>query len=260
MKAVLVPTPVNLTLSLLKRSAAAVVGCLAAIGLAAPAGATLISNPWSGAAGDRAAYSAFAFSGTAGLFPNSVDPVGALDAFQFFTLDSLTFTRPANDTTQTPIIGTGIGQLSSVAAPVFVDVYTSRDSALSYSGYLGSSANSIIYNDGIDPIAPGESFTFNFSGLTLDKSAIYWMVFSEDGIAGEVSSFRTRVNTSGTDATAGPGQGYLVGNTAQVEYPGNLKDWGVEFTANVTAVPEPSTVVMVMLGLVSVGLLARRRR
>ncbi|HOW71788.1 MAG TPA: hypothetical protein PKY77_14405 [Phycisphaerae bacterium] len=236
----------------------AVAGCLSALGLSAAADAATITNPWSGTAGDRANYSAFAFRATAGEFPNSVSPLGALDAFPFLTLDALTFTRPANDTTQTPILGTGNGQLSSVAAPVFVDVYTSRDGILSFSGYLGSSTTSVIFNDGVDPIAPGESFTFSFSGITLDKDAAYWLVFSEDGIEGEVSSFRSRVNTSGNDSTPGPGPGYLVGNIAQVEYSGAIKDWGVEFTATVTAVPEP--ISLAMLAFASTSLRIRRRR
>ena len=131
---------------------------------------------------------------------------------------------------------------------------------MTYSGYLGSSTSSVIFDNGLDPISPGESFTFSFAGLTLDKDVTYWLVFSEDGIDGEVSSFRTRVNTSGNDSTAGPGPGYLVGNLAQVEYPGALNDWGVEFSASVTPVPEPSSLAVLVLGLISVGLLARRPR
>ena len=170
MKAACAASVVTATRSILKHSAAmALLGCLAAIALIAPVGAADITNPWSGTAGDRASYSAFAFRPTAGLFPDSVNPAGALDALQSLTFDSITFTRPANDTTSNfPIIGTGIGQLSSVAAPVFVDVYATRSGALTYSGYLGSSTTSVISDDGISPIAPGASFTLSFAGITLE--------------------------------------------------------------------------------------------
>ncbi|HOW71787.1 MAG TPA: DUF2341 domain-containing protein [Phycisphaerae bacterium] len=232
----------------MRLAAVTLVGCLLAVGAFAPADAATITNPWSGTAGDRANYSAFAFRVTAGNYPNSVDPLGALNEVQVVGLDSLTFTRPANDTTQTPILGIANGQLSSVTAPVFVDVYTSRDGILAYSGYLGSSTNSVIFNDGIDPISPGESFTFYFSGLLIDKDTTYWLVFSEDAMEGEVSSFRTRVNTSGSDGATGPGRGYLVGNTAQVEYPGAVQDWGVEFIAVVNANPGDSATVTITAG------------
>jgi hypothetical protein len=184
-----------------------------------------------------------------------------LDSFLLFSLDSLTFTRPANDTAgNIPIIGTGNGQLSSVAASVFLDVYSSRDDSLSYSGYLGSSANSVIYDDGNDPIEPGESFTFEFEDLTLQKDVTYWLVFSEDAVEGEISSFRTRVNTSGDDATPGSGRGYLVGNTAQVEYPGALQDWAVEYVAQVTPIPEPASMAVIGLLFALSAAAIRNRR
>ena len=73
-----------------------------------------------------------------------------------------------------------------------------------------------------------QSYTFNFSGLTLDSSTKYWFVFSEDDVAGDVAQFRALVNTSGDNLTAGAGKGYLLNDTAQVLGPTYAaQDWGV---------------------------------
>src|SRR5688500_572257 len=88
---------------------------------AVAAQAATIANPWSGAAGDRANWSAFVFKGTAGEFPTSVSPLGAIDGLPMFTLNSLTFTRPANDVaTSLPSVNTNPGGLSSLTAEVYV--------------------------------------------------------------------------------------------------------------------------------------------
>jgi hypothetical protein len=239
---------------------------LSALGTIAAQAAT-VSNPWSGADGDRANWSAFVFRATAGTFPASVTPTGALDGAATFTLNSLTFTRPANDVagTQVPSVSGDPGGLSSLTADVYVDVYSSRTgtSDLNFTGFLGSSTNGFAWRDigGTDLINPGDSYTYNFSGLTLDKNTEYWLVFSETSGDGGVANFRTRVNTSGSDAIPGPGAGYLTGNPIQLVTPGATptnREWGVEYSADVTpVVPEPSSIALslIVLGL---GIAARK--
>jgi hypothetical protein len=233
---------------------------LSAVGVATAKGAT-VSNPWSGVAGDRANYSAFIFKATAGEFPTSVSPLGAIDGGPIFTLNSLTFTRPANDiATSIPAVNTNPGGLSSLTADVYIDVYSSRIgiSGLDFTGFLGSSTNAFAWQDigGSDLIAPGSTYTYNFSGLTLDKDTEYWMVFSETSGDGDVANFRTRVNTSASTA----GTGYLASDI-QLVTPGTTptnRDWAVEYVADVTSViPEPSSVI---LALITLGLATRLRR
>lgn len=241
---------------------------LTALGAVAAQAAT-VSNAWSGVAGDRANYSAFDFKATAGTFPASVSPAGALDGGPTFTLNSLTFTRPANDVlngTNDPGITTDPGGLSAKTADVFMDVYSSRSgtTGLNFTGFLGSSTNSFAWEDldGNEQIAPGQSYTYNFSGLTLDKNTEYWLVFSETSGDGDVGNFRTRVNTSGNDAVAGAGAGYLTGNPIQLVTHGATptnREWGVEYAADVTPiVPEPSSAILALM-MLGMGTAARMR-
>lgn len=233
---------------------------LTAVGAVAAHAAT-ISNDWSGVAGDRASWSALVFKGTAGDFPASVNPVGAIDGTQTFTLNALTFTRPANDTTASvPSVNANPGGLSSLTADVYVDVYSARTgtAGLSFTGFLGSSTNAFAWRDldGNDLIAPGATYTYNFSGLTLDKDAEYWMVFSETSGDGDVRNFRTRVNTAATTE----GTGYLA-SAIQMVTPGATptnRDWAAEYVADVTSVvPEPNSAILALMGL---GLGAARKR
>ncbi len=230
-----------------------------ALASAATVQAATISNAWSGTAGDRANHSAFVFKGTAGTFPTSVSPLGAIDGGPTFTLNLMTFTRPANDvqdSTNDPLVG-GPGGLSAKSANVYLDVYSARTgtSGLVFTGFLGSSTNAIAWEDGdgFEQIIPGATYTYSFSGLTLDKNTEYWMVFSETSGDGDVRNFRTRVNTSGSDAVPGAGQGYLVGNAIQLVTPGPTptnRTWGVEFVADVTSiVPEPSSAALALMVL-----------
>lgn len=197
-----------------------------------------INNPWSGVLGDRGNMTAFAFRANAGLFPGSVSPSGALDGMSAITLNSLSLTRP-NDATS-PNFGAGVRQITSASTPVFLDIYTDFSGGV-FSGYVGSSLTGVAW----DSTVAAQSYSFDFGAVTLAVDQKYWFVFSEDGIDGEVSQFRTQLNTSGDDATAGPGRGYLVGDTAQGVTSGGVgQDWGVAFTAGVTPVPEPSTLVL----------------
>ena len=98
----------------------------------------------------------------------------------------------------------------------------------------------------------------SFTGITLSSSTKYWFVFSEDNIAGDVANFRVKLNTTGSDAVAGPGLGYLVGDTTQAVLPTNAtQNWGTAFTVDFTAVPEPSAALLGGLGILA---LLRRRR
>jgi len=215
--------------------------------------AATISNPWSGAAGDRANFSAFAFKADAGLFPTSVDPAGSLTPT--FQLDSLTLIRPALASPDAPSFGTGPGQLTASNTPVFIDIYTDF-AANAFSGYLGSSSSSVTWDDTVSD----QPYTFNFTGINLDSGTKYWFVFSEDNLDGDIAQFRAKVNTSGNNTTPGPGPGYLVNDTLQVLLPGatlSSRDWGVAFTVGFTPIPEPTTLA---LGLLGATLLIFRRR
>lgn len=105
----------------------------------------------------------------------------------------------------------------------------------------------------------GESYSFDFANLPLQSNTKYWFAFSEDNVDGEFSNFRLRVNTSGNDSTAGPGQGYLVNDTFQIlDQGGNARDWGTDYVVELTAVPEPAGVVaFVAMGL---GIVSARRK
>ena len=227
--------------------------------LAAASGqAQTIGNPWSGVTGDRGNMSAFAFRADAGLYPNSISPAGALDGISAITLTSVTLTRP-NDAT-TPNFGDGLRQITSASATVFLDVYT-EFSGGSFSGYLGSSLTGVTW----DSTTAGQAYTFDFSAITLAVDQKYWFVFSEDDIDGEISQFRAQLNTSGDDATAGAGKGYLVGDTVQsVTSGGVAQDWAFATSVGFTPVPEPSTLALGFSGaalfLVRLALLRRRNK
>ncbi len=210
--------------------------------------AATIDNVWSGAGGDKANLAAFAFRADAGTFPDSVMPAGSLTSV--FQIDALTLIRP-NDTT-TPSIGAGAYQITSADAPVYVDVYSGYDSG-TFSGYLGSSSG-VTWSSTI----ADQPYTFAFSGVQLQSDQKYWFVFSEDASDGEVSNFRMKVNTSGNDATAGPGRGYMVGDLAQViKQNGAADDWGMAYTVSFTAIPEPTTIALLAIGA---ALLISRKR
>lgn len=221
------------------------IGLLAAATLAQ---AQTISNPWSGVTGDRGNMSAFAFKATAGTYPGSVTPADSLTPL--FTIDSLTLLRP-NDTT-TPAFGTGAGLLTDANTPVFVDIYSTYSGGV-FSGYLGSSSSSVTWSSTVQD----QPYTFNFAGITLQDTAKYWFVFSEDGLDGDVSNFRSKLNTSGDNLTAGPGKGYLLSDTAQaITSAGVVQDWAFAYTVGFTPVPEPSVF---SFGLLGVAVLAWRR-
>ncbi len=201
-------------------------------------GQTTINNPWSGVLGDRGNMTAFAFRADAGLFPDSVTPAGGLDGMSAITLNTFSLTRP-NDAT-TPNFGTGVRQITSASTPIFLDIYTDYTAGV-FSGYLGSSDTGVTWESTL----AAQSYTFNFSTVTLAVNQKYWFVFSEDGIDGEVSQFRAQLNTSGSDAMPGAGKGYLVGDLVQSVTSGGVsQDWGVAYGAVVTPVPEPSTLAL----------------
>jgi hypothetical protein len=226
--------------------------CLLAAGPAFAQSFT-IANPWSGASGDKANLAAFAFEADAGNYPNSISPLGSLDAT--FEIGSLTLTRP-NDTT-TPVFGTTGISIADASTAVFIDIYTTYSGGV-FSGYIGSSSSSINWNN----TTAGGNYTFDFSGIILESTTKYWFAFSTDNLNGNIGNFRMNLNTSGTDGTAGPGHGYLVNDTAQAVSANNsgslgaLQDWGPAFT--IQAVPEPSVAVLSSLG-VSALLFFRRR-
>jgi hypothetical protein len=214
--------------------------------------ANTISNNWSGVLGDRGNMTAFAFKADAGAFPTSIDPFGSLTPSILLT--NMTLFRP-NDAT-TPVFGTGTRQLTSSTTPVFLDVYTTK-SGTTFSGYLGSSSSSVTWastvQDGL--------YSFDFSSLSLASNLKYWFVFSEDNVAGDDANFRVKLNTSGSDAVAGQGRGYLTGDLQQsLTQAGADQDWGFAFTAGYTAVPEPTVAAVAGMGLVVLTILVRRRR
>lgn len=219
-----------------------------AIGLSAASAATIINN-WSGVSGDKGNMVGFAVKADAGLYPASVTPLGSLTPT--FQLDGLTLIRP-NDTT-TPSFGTGVRQTTSADTPVYVDLYSSYSGGV-FSGYLGSSASSVTWSSTV----ADTPYTFSFAGVVLQASQKYWFVFSEDNLEGEVSNFRAKLNTSGTDATPGAGKGYLVGDIVQsVTSAGASQDWAFAYTLNITPIPEPSTAAL--LALSGLALMLRKR-
>ncbi|HEX6961136.1 MAG TPA: PEP-CTERM sorting domain-containing protein, partial [Lacipirellula sp.] len=182
-----------------------------------------ITNPGTAAAGDKANTSGFAFRADAGTFPASVSPSGSLT--DLLLLSKLTLKRP--DDATTPSFGTGARQTTSAATPIFLDVYTSLDGAANtFSGYVGSSSTSVAW----DATVQNTNYSFDFSNLLLSKSSKYWFVFSEDAVEGEVSNFRHRVATGGSNTGAGDNaSGYLLNDTAQVHTQGGGEsDWGTE--------------------------------
>jgi hypothetical protein len=224
-------------------------GLIAVLAGTALTQAQTISNPWSGVSGDKGNMSAFAFQANAGTYPASINPTGSLTAE--FSLDSLTLTRP-NDTT-TPVFGTGLRQLASADTPVFIDIYTSLSAGV-FSGYLGSSTSSVLWSG----TTADQPFTFNFTGITLQSSSKYWLVFSEDNVDGDISNFRAKLNTSGDNLTPGPGKGYLINDTSQALTQANAEqDWAFAYSVSFMPIPEPSVLSLGLLGLV---VLARRRR
>lgn len=228
------------------------------------ASADTVTNAWSGVAGDRGNMSAFAFKGDAGAYPDSVTPPGTLTPT--FDLNSLSLYRPAIGSGDLPSIGTGFMQLPDTNTPVFMDIYTTMTgsgASTSFSGYQGSSSSSVTWAD-VATQAQNTPFTFNFSGITLDRSTKYWFVFSTDNVDGNWADFRVALNTSGSDGTAGQGQGYLVGDTVQSLTSGPnpaTRDWAFAYSADFTpvGVPEPSTMVLAALGGAGMLLMLRRR-
>jgi hypothetical protein len=180
----------------------------------------MIYNEWRGTGEAGGNLIAFAFRANAGTFPDSVLPPGSLT--ETFRLERLMVYRP-NDTIE-PAFGTGYGALSSPTAPVFLDIYSNTNGAGGFTGYVGSSTNSMSWSS----TAPGTACFFDFPHLGLRSDHKYWIVFSEDPFEGEVSNFRVAVNTSGTDKTPGNGQGYLVNDALQaILFPFVAKDWQV---------------------------------
>ncbi len=218
------------------------------LGSAAVANAAYtIVNPWSGVTGDRGNMSAFAFKADAGNYPASITPADSLTPT--FSLGEMTLLRP-NDVT-TPVFGTGVRQTTDANTPVFLDIYTTAAAGNVFSGYVGSSSSSVTWSS----TTQDGAYTFSFTGITLDSATKYWFVFSEDNVDGDIANFRAKLNTSGNNTTAGPGQGYLVNDLAQSVSQDNVtRDWGVAYTATV---PEPSSALLGGLGLL--GLLRRRR-
>lgn len=229
---------------------------LTAVGVVA-ANAATVTNPWSGVAGDRANTMGFAFRADAGDFPASIDPLGSLT--NPIQLTKVTLTRPTSPDPNNPIgptFGTGARQLTDELTPVYLDVYTSADAATdSFSGYVGSSSSAVTWNE----TSEGAPYSFDFANLQLSSSTKYWFAFSEDNVEGESSNFRHQVNTSGNNTTAGPGQGYLVGDAFQIlDQGGNPRDWGSAYVVEFTAVPEPSTIGLALVGL-GMAIAVRRR-
>jgi len=223
-----------------------------AVATASVAQANTISNNWSGVLGDRGNMTAFGFKADAGAYPTSIDPFGSLTPSILLT--NMTLFRP-NDTTA-PVIGAGLRQLTATTTPVFLDVYTTK-SGSTFSGYLGSSITSVTWASTVQ----NGDYSFEFSGLSLSSSTKYWVVFSEDNVAGDDTNFRMKLNTSGTDGVAGHGRGYLTGDLQQsMAQNGVDQDWAFAFTAGFTPVPEPSTAVVAGMGLAVMVICYRRRR
>lgn len=229
--------------------ALAAMGVVAGIGGGSIASAqtNTITNPGTAAAGDKATTSAFAFRGDGGTFPASVSPPGSLT--DLFVLQKITLKRP--DDATTPSFGAGTRQTTAATTPVFLDVYTSLNGATDlFSGYVGSSSSSVAWSE----TTQNATYSFDFANLLLTKSSKYWFVFSEDNVEGEVSNFRHRVTTGGSNTGTGDNAaGYLLNDTAQIHTQGGAEqDWGNEFVAEFAPVTSLKLVVNTTSGAVSI--------
>jgi hypothetical protein len=205
-----------------------------------------ITNPGTTNTGDRSNTSGFAFRADAGTFPASISPAGSLT--DIFALTKMTLKRP--DDTTTPSFGTGVRQTTDANAPIFLDVYTNLNGGTdTFSGYVGSSSTSVAWSG----TTQNATYSFDFSNMVLSKSTKYWFVFSEDAVDGEVSNFRHRVATGGSNTGTGDNaSGYLLNDTAQVHTQGGGEsDWGTEYVAEFTPVLSLKLRVNTISGAVS---------
>ncbi|MBN2506018.1 MAG: hypothetical protein JXQ71_04925 [Verrucomicrobia bacterium] len=226
------------------------------LGAAALSQAQSLSNPWSGVLGDRGNMSAFAFQATAGLFPDSVSPSGALEGVPAIALTRLTLTRP--DDATLPAFGTGDRQITGTDTPVYIDVYSDYSGGV-FSGFLGSSSTGVAW----DQTAAAQAYSYDFTGPTLAVDHKYWFVFSETIGDGDVAQFRCQLNTAGDNLTPGPGKGYLVNDTVQSLTSAAVpQDWAFAYVVDFTPVPEPSTIALGLSAslLALLGCIVRHRR
>ena len=176
-----------------------------------------------------------------------------------YTLDSATFFR-----------GSDQGGSSTLYLDVYQNDGAGESATFSSSGapadvsYLGSSTNFVNH----DAASQGNALNFTFSGITLDPETKYYLVFSSDAGAGNLVGTSTRqfgansgfnyVNIDDVDTAPLLG-GNEAGDTGDSSTPDSNGFVANEhqFTATVTAVPEPASAFAVVGGL---ALLAARRR
>lgn len=130
----------------------------------------------------------------------------------------------------------------SPSSPVYLDIYA--DSG--FTSYVGSSTNSQTWNSSNNLAIE----TWEFDNLTLDKSSIYYAIYSSDDVAGSLQTYSTYASSSSVYA----GGALIYNGSAFPAY-----DASFSATFATSAVPESSTYAL-LAGAAALGLVAWRRR
>jgi hypothetical protein len=129
----------------------------------------------------------------------------------------------------------------NVSGSIYLDVYSALSSGV-FSGYVGSSINSNVW-------VSGATQTWSFNNIALDKTSVYFAVFSTDAVDGNVVN---RPTAYAGDTYSG---GVLIYNSAATP----SLDAGFSATFATSVVPEPATYGA-FAGLIALTSAAFRRR
>lgn len=130
---------------------------------------------------------------------------------------------------------------------------------------LGDKPSSPLFTSDTVPVGAAGNYTFSFTSAILDANTKYWIVPS----GGVPSAWYLR--TGGAAAPVGQNDsGYSFVGTAgsQANTPSPAGPWSQTsevivsngYTVSITAVPEPSTVVLAGFGVLGIAVMARSRK
>lgn len=144
---------------------------------------------------------------------------------------------------------------TATAGALFLDLYTSTGTGIDPLGtFLGSSTNSIDVN-GATALA---NLTWNFDSLQLTQGVEYILRFSTDSGSGGTAGVEGRI------AAANFGGGfvstYAGGVARNAAGPAGGLAFDTRFELNVTAVPEPSSTILLLVGGAAIGGWRLRRK